>query len=438
MLKKLRRKTQDVHSDHRAIGKALISIALFVLLGKSIGAAKEMAVAWRYGTGIEVDAYLFVFNLFGWPISVFYGTVYAALIPVAARLKSCAPAEIGPLRAEVLGATLKLSLIATLVVTVVLHTSLSMGMFGLTEAQNAAALRMLFPMALLIPLGWLTALWSTWIMFAGRQISTLLEATPALVVMVTVIVMGGEKALTWGTAAGFSVWALLLLIHMVRHHEIERPNFTKTHSAWPELQLALHGVLIAQLFSSAAGIVDQFFAASLGEGALSTLGYASRLLALVLGLGSTAVGRAVLPVFSNAHARGDSALRALARQWCLLTLAGGVFVMLIGMMLAPIGVAILFERGAFTAMDTQNVANLLRFGLLQIPFAIATIVATYALHSQGMQSAVTKIAMIGFALKVAMNACLVPSLGVIGLLISTAFVMAAMFFLTYWQLKSPA
>lgn len=416
----------------------MISVALFVLMGKAIGAAKEMAIAWRYGTSIEVDAYLFVFNLYGWPISVFYGTIYAALIPVAARIKSNAPTELGGLRAELLGTTIKLSLGATLVVTIILYGLLTFGAFGLTPTQNAAALRMLFPLAMLLPLGWITTLWSTWIMFAGRQINTLFEATPALVVMIAVILIGGESALVWGTTGGFVVWALLLLKHMHRYRELEWPTFTKTHNSWPELKLAIRGVLIAQLFSSAAGIVDQFFAANLGAGALSTLGYASRLLALVLGLGSTAVGRAVLPVFSNAHARGDIALNKRARQWCQLTLAVGVLVMLTGMALAPIGVAVLYERGAFTSLDTQNVANLLRFGLLQLPFAFATIVATYALHSQGMQSAVTMIAMVGFALKVVLNACLVPFLGVHGLLTSTAIVMAAMFSLTYWQLKSQA
>jgi len=438
LLKRLRRKSQDVHSDHLAIVKALISVALFVLMGKAIGAAKEMAVAWRYGTSVEVDAYLFIFNLLGWPISVFYGTIYAALIPVAARIKSQAPTELGTLRAELLGTTIKISLSATLVITTVFYILLTTGSFGLTAPQNAAAMRMLLPMAMLLPLGWIATLWSTWIMFAGRQINTLFEATPALVVMITVIVAGGESALIWGTTGGFVVWVLLLLTHMKRYKEFEWPNFTKRHSAWPELSLAIRGVLIAQLFSSAAGIVDQFFAANLGAGALSTLGYASRLLALVLGIGSTAVGRAVLPVFSTAYARGDVALRKIALRWCLLALAGGVLVMLAGMTLAPIGVAILFERGAFTVIDTQNVANLLRFGLLQLPFAFATIVATYALHSQGKQSAVTKIAMVGFALKVILNACLVPFLGVYGLLTSTAIVMAVMFLLTYWQLKSPA
>src|SRR3546814_4132080 len=51
----------------------------------------------------------------------------------------------------------------------------------------------------------------------------------------------------------------------------------------------------------------------------------------------------------------------------LMVLAGAV-VTAVGWLLAPWGVALLFERGAFTADDTVVVAQVLRWGLLQMPF----------------------------------------------------------------------
>lgn len=48
-------------------------VALFVLLGSFARAAKEMAIAYRYGVSAEVDAYLFVFNLVSWPVGVACG-----------------------------------------------------------------------------------------------------------------------------------------------------------------------------------------------------------------------------------------------------------------------------------------------------------------------------------------------------------------------------
>mgnify|MGYP000956382941 CR=1 FL=1 len=49
--------------QHLAIFRGLLTVALFTLLGKLMSAAKEMAVAYRYGLAAEVDAYQFVYNL---------------------------------------------------------------------------------------------------------------------------------------------------------------------------------------------------------------------------------------------------------------------------------------------------------------------------------------------------------------------------------------
>ena len=44
-----------------------------------------------------------------------------------------------------------------------------------------------------------------------------------------------------------------------------------------------------------------------GANANATLGYASRLLSLILGIGAVSVGRAALPVLADVQSRGDTA-----------------------------------------------------------------------------------------------------------------------------------
>ena len=58
---------RNAQADHHAIAQGMIWVALFVLLTSLARAAREMAIAYRYGVGAEVDAYLFVFNLVSWP-----------------------------------------------------------------------------------------------------------------------------------------------------------------------------------------------------------------------------------------------------------------------------------------------------------------------------------------------------------------------------------
>lgn len=67
------RRLRDAHPDHHAIARGMAWVALFVLLGSVARAAKEVAIAYRYGVSAEVDAYLFVFNLVSWPVGVACG-----------------------------------------------------------------------------------------------------------------------------------------------------------------------------------------------------------------------------------------------------------------------------------------------------------------------------------------------------------------------------
>lgn len=56
---------------HQAIARGMISVAGFLFLSKLAGAAKEMAVAYRFGISAEVDAYVLVLTIVSWPTATF-------------------------------------------------------------------------------------------------------------------------------------------------------------------------------------------------------------------------------------------------------------------------------------------------------------------------------------------------------------------------------
>lgn len=190
-------------------------------------------------------------------------------------------------------------------------------------------------------------------------------------------------------------------------------------------------MLAGQALMSLTVIVDQFFAADLGTGSIATLGYANRILSLILGLAAIAVSRATLPVFSQAKFDGATRMHDVAAYWMRLMFLLGMGGMVISYWLAPWAVKLLFERGAFAATDTIIVANVLRYGLSQLPFYFASsVLASYAL-SQRRYTLIFWSGVIGIVIKTIANTVLVPYLGINGIAAASAF-MAAFIAVFFW------
>ena len=63
IISRIKRHISDRESYHHRIARDFVIVGLFVFIGKIIGAAKEMAIAWRYGTSNTVDAYVFLITI---------------------------------------------------------------------------------------------------------------------------------------------------------------------------------------------------------------------------------------------------------------------------------------------------------------------------------------------------------------------------------------
>jgi putative peptidoglycan lipid II flippase len=198
-------------------------------------------------------------------------------------------------------------------------------------------------------------------------------------------------------------------------------------------------MLAGQALMSFTVIIDQFYAVGLGTGALAMLGYANRVLSLILGLAAIAVSRATLPVFSQVSADAKGQVYRVAVSWARLMFAGGVAVMLLSYLAAPWMIRLLFERGQFDATDTAQVTEVLRYGLPQLPFYFASMVlVSYAL-SQRRYGLIAWSGVIGCGGKVLGNLVLVPRLGVNGIALATMAVygLNALFFWLALRRRSP-
>ena len=146
---------RNANQHHHAIFKGMVSVALFVFLGKLMSAGKEMAVAYRYGISAEVDAYQFVSNLIGWPLGVWASVLTAVLVPLVARIRQADGHELARFRSELLGFSLVLGVGLAVVAWLCINTMLLQGWSGLPAHTAQLAASALPGLILLLPLGFL-------------------------------------------------------------------------------------------------------------------------------------------------------------------------------------------------------------------------------------------------------------------------------------------
>ena len=423
---RVRRHLDDSESHHRKIAVGVIWVGLFAAIGKMAGAAKEMAIALRYGVSEAVDAYVFIFNLVTWPVSVWFSVLTVVLVPIIARLRHDSPGELLRFRGQLLGLTLIIGLGMGILAWFGLPALLKAGWLGLSDKALTKALQMCGGLTILAPIGTVISFLSAWMLACGRHLNTLFEAIPALIILAALLLPLGLVAepLLWGTVAGFALHAAALAGPLQKRGELQAPSFGFSSTAWQGFWSGAGIVAVGQALSSLVSVIDQFFAAGLGPGALSTLSYANRCLALLLGMGAMAISRATLPVFSELNARRDTNVNILALRWVKWMFSLGAVVLVIGWVFSPLMVEVLFERGMFSNDDTRAVSSVLQIALIQTPFYFSSLVLVQYLSSIGSYFSLLLLGGLGLVMKLACAWLLSPIMGWSGLVLSTAFVFA--------------
>lgn len=422
LFNRIRRHMTNSQSHHHRIASSFLLVSFFVMIGKLAGAAKEMALAWRYGISETVDAYVFVFTLILLPVSIWLSILTVVLVPLLTRLRNGNSQETPRFMSELTGLTLILGIVFSALLYFIFPSILDTGWTGLSESTLKLAINFTTGLAPVALFGVMTSLYSAYLLANSQHRNTLFEAIPALVILIALLLPTTwiTEPLILGTLVGVFFQLIALSIPLKQRSELHVPSFNFDSPAWKGFWNAIGILAVSQTLMAFINVIDQFTAASLGAGAISTLSYSNRILALLIGLGATAISRAILPVFSDIQSTGIANIRKIAFQWStgMFLLGTGVFV--ITWWLSPWVVEILFERGEFTAVDTQRVSEVLRWGLIQVPFYFAGLVMVQLLASQQRYKVIAFFALTNLLVKVIFNWVLAKWMGVSGIALATA------------------
>jgi len=173
-------------------------------------------------------------------------------------------------------------------------------------------------------------------------------------------------------------------------------------------------------------LVNTFLATSQGQGAVSWLGYAFRLMYLPIGLFGVSIATAALPDVSR-HAAADdlSSIRRTVSGALRMMLMLNVPAMVGLMVLAGPIVALIYQRGEFSAADTSATAAALMFYAPGLLGYSAVKIASPTFYSLRDSRTPVIVSVTSVAVNLVLNIALVNVLGFRGLALGTA--VAAMF-----------
>ncbi len=404
-------------------------------LSRIAGLVREQTFAYLFGAGIWTDAFNVAFRIPNLLRDLFAeGAMSAAFVPTFNTV----------LAREGRGQAFRLANVTLSVLTIVLGLLSGIGILlspwlvGLLAPEFAATpgkaevtilmTRIMFPFLLAISLAAVT-------MGVLNSLGAFFAPAIAPVFLNLAMIVAGFTLCPWFAAAdhpaivGMAVGAMLggILQFAVQMVPLWRRGF---RPAWlpcfgdPGMRRIVRLIIPGTLGLAATQInvaVSTILATSQGNGPVSWLGYAFRLMQLPLGLFGVAIAQATLPAFSRAAARQDRDEMATTLAGSLnLTAFINVAASLFLIALAHPVIRLLFQHGRFSAADTAATAAALQaYAVGLFGFSVVKVLGP-AFYALGETRVPVTASLVAVGLNIVLNLALLGPCGYWGLALGSS------------------
>jgi putative peptidoglycan lipid II flippase len=214
---------------------------------------------------------------------------------------------------------------------------------------------------------------------------------------------------------------LCKIFHFKKHKKKEENKFYKNFMS----------ATVGSSTTHLSAFIDTWLASFLMTGSISYLYYGNRVFQLPLALFAIATSVALFPMIARSikNKDEDKALSLMKKSSLILfgLLSISTF---IGIFFNEFIVSLLFERGAFTSVDTANTALILAMYLIGLlPFGIGKIFSLW-LYAKEQQFLAAKISVYSLAWNIVFSLILIKPYGAAGLAFASTLSGFILFFLT--------
>ncbi|RCK78042.1 MAG: putative peptidoglycan lipid II flippase MurJ [Candidatus Ozemobacter sibiricus] len=418
-----------------SVARSAAAMSAATFLSRIAGLVREQTFAYLFGAGVWTDAFNVAFRIPNLLRDLFAeGAMSAAFVPTFNAV----------LAREGREPAFRLANVTLSVLTIVLGGLSGLGILlspwlvGLLAPEFAATpgktevtilmTRIMFPFLLAISLAAIT-------MGVLNSLGAFFAPAIAPVFLNLAMIVAGFTLCPWFAAAGhpaivgMAVGAMLggILQFAVQVVPLWRRGF---RPAWlpdfndPGMRQIVRLIIPGTLGLAATQInvaISTILATSQGNGPVSWLGYAFRLMQLPLGLFGVAIAQATLPAFSRAAARHDRDEMATTLAGSLnLTAFINVAASLFLIALAHPLIRLLFQHGRFTPADTAATAVALQAYAVGLLGFSAVKVLGPAFYALGETRVPVTASLVAVGLNIALNLALLRPCGYWGLALGSS------------------
>lgn len=426
--------------------RAVTTVSGMTLLSRITGLARESLKAVVFGAGMQMDAFEAAFRLPNILRRMFAEGAFAqAFVPIFAEYRrQRGEAETHDLVSRV-GTLLALVLLAVTALGVLaapwLVYALASG-FAKTPGKvelTTDLIRIVFPYIFFVSL----------VSLAGGVLNVYRRfAIPAVTpVLLNLAIIGAAlflspycdppvKALAWGVLIGGVAQLAVQIRPLLSLHMLPRPRFDWRDPGVRRVLVAMAPAVVGVSAGQITILVNTQLAAALGDGRISWITYADRLMEFPGALLGVAVGTVLLPSLSRHHADADPAQYSALLDWgvrvsFLLALPAAIALWILAI---PI-ISTLYHYGRFTVTDVmQTRLALLGYSVGLLGLILVKILAPGFYARQNLRTPV-KIAFVTVLVGLASGLLLMVPLGHAGLTLATSIGACLNALLLFWFLR---
>jgi putative peptidoglycan lipid II flippase len=414
-------------SVNRQIFRAIFTVAIFTAGVKLVATAKEIAVAWRFGTNEQLDAFLIALIVPGFAINVIAESLNAALIPTYIRVRDREGIKAAhQLFSSATVFSTLLLIIATCIIAATAPLYLKLIASGFSWEKLHLTRNLLWFITPLVILSGVRTIWGA-VLNAGEKFA-IAAVTPIAIPGISILLLflvpsWGVFALAIGLVLGTLVELILLGSALHRQKIPLIPGWFRFDTNLRQVIDQYIPTISGAVLICSAMPIDQSMAAILSPGSVAALNYSNRLIASFISLMTIALGTAVIPYFSKMIA---------ADNWRDLQGTVHKYLGLVFMITIPLSIGLIvfsepitrlmFERGSFNASDTQTVASIQNFYALQIPFYLGNILMVRIINSLNKNQILFWLSLANLFFNILFNYLFMKIIGIQGIALSTSFV----------------